>query len=68
MISIQHQNHKVTLERTDAGVSVGLYLGGKFVSGTLVTDQPFHVVADRAYGWVRQRTWPEPADLVHLNP
>lgn len=67
MISVQHRNYKVTLVNAADAVHVRLYLCGRLVGSAQIVDLPFHVVADRAYDWVRARDWPTPADLTHLN-
>lgn len=68
MISIQHHNHKVTLTRNATHVDVRLYVHNRLIGQHTVDDLPFHVLADRAHAWVRQRDWPTPADLNSLNP
>lgn len=67
-LSIQHHNHKVTLHRNATDIRVRLYLQNRLVGSTIVDDLPFHVLADRAHAWLRQRDWPTPADLNSLNP
>lgn len=66
MLSVQHHNHKVVLTATPDGVRASLFVTNRLVGELVIVGHPFHVLADRAHAWVRQRDWPQPADLVHL--
>lgn len=63
---VQRNGHRVVLTRTDSGVVVRHSVMGREVSRETIDNVPFHVLLDRACGWVRDATPPVPADLAKL--